>query len=250
MPKSNAGKNKNAQKSGNQLSIVIVIVVLVLALALIVFAAFQLLSGDGAEVSNGTASVASQTESSASSGRPKREYADDPFDDYKDNCDYVQIVMDDGGVILLELYPEYAPKTVANFKKLVSEGFYDGLTFHRVHSGFMIQGGDPLGNSQGGPGYTIEGEFTANGVDNPLKHTRGVISMARGATDFNSAGSQFFIMHADASYLDGQYAAFGRVVSGMAVVDAVAEERVNYETPLRKIVMEKLTIVREAKSGD
>ena len=134
----------------------------------------------------------------------------------------VTIVMDDGGEIVLELYPDKAPNTVNNFLSLASSGFYDGLTFHRVISGFMIQGGDPNGTGTGGPGYTIKGEFSLNGFkSNDIKHARGVISMAR-AMSPNSAGSQFFIMHANASYLDGQYAAFGRVISGMDVVDRIA----------------------------
>ena len=133
----------------------------------------------------------------------------------------VVIEMENGGVIRLELCPEYAPKTVENFEKLVSEGFYDGLTFHRVISGFMIQGGDPLGNGMGGSDERIVGEFAANGHPNPLSHTRGVISMARSQMP-NSASSQFFIMHGDALYLDGQYAAFGRVIDGMEVVDEIA----------------------------
>ena len=123
----------------------------------------------------------------------------------------VRITMEDGGIIDIELNEEAAPITCENFKKLVSEGFYNGLTFHRVIPGFMIQGGCPLGNGTGGPGWNIKGEFAANGVNNPLKHTRGVISMAR-AMNPNSAGSQFFIMHQDAPHLDGQYAAFGKVV--------------------------------------
>ena len=129
--------------------------------------------------------------------------------------------MKDGGVIDLELDAKAAPITVENFEKLVREKFYDGLIFHRVISGFMIQGGDPEGTGMGGPGWHIKGEFSANGWDNPISHKRGVISMAR-AQDPNSAGSQFFIMHADADYLDGQYAAFGKVISGMDVVDRIA----------------------------
>ena len=131
------------------------------------------------------------------------------------------IEMEDGGVIVLELYPEIAPNTVANFVELAGSGFYDGLIFHRVIAGFMIQGGDPQGIGVGGPGYAIKGEFAANGVENDLSHTRGVISMAR-ARAYDSAGSQFFIMHQDAPYLDGQYAAFGAVLEGMDVVDAIA----------------------------
>lgn len=123
----------------------------------------------------------------------------------------VTITLADGGEIRLELYPHVAPNTVANFVTLIQAGFYDGLTFHRVVPGFMIQGGDPLGNGTGGPDYAIKGEFEANGVKNELSHTRGVLSMAR-SRDFNSAGSQFFIMHGNAAYLDGQYAAFGKII--------------------------------------
>jgi peptidyl-prolyl cis-trans isomerase B (cyclophilin B) len=132
----------------------------------------------------------------------------------------VTINMVDGGQIEIELYPHIAPNTVNNFISLVQKGFYDGLIFHRVIPGFMIQGGDPQGTGTGGPGYAIKGEFTANGFANDLKHTRGVISMARAANP-DSAGSQFFIMVADAPHLDGQYAAFGRVVSGLEVADAI-----------------------------
>ena len=133
----------------------------------------------------------------------------------------VVIEMENGGKIEIELSPEAAPKTVANFLKLVGEGFYDGLIFHRVIPGLMIQGGDPLGNGMGGAKNKIVGEFRANGYNNPIKHTRGVISMAR-AQDPNSASSQFFIMHKDSPHLDGQYAAFGKVTSGMEVVDEIA----------------------------
>ena len=133
----------------------------------------------------------------------------------------VTIEMEDGGIIRAELYPEIAPNTVRNFISLVKKGFYDGVIFHRVIPGFMIQGGDPTGTGMGGPGYSIEGEFTSNGFQNDLKHTRGVLSMAR-AMDPNSAGSQFFIMHMHAPHLDKQYAAFGKVTEGMDVVDAIA----------------------------
>lgn len=141
------------------------------------------------------------------------------------------IVMEinNGGVIKIELDEKAAPITVANFRKLVNEGFYDGLKFHRVIKGFMIQGGDPLGNGTGGSGENIKGEFATNGWDNPIKHVRGVISMAR-AMDPNSASSQFFIMHKDAPHLDGQYAAFGKVVEGMDVVDQIASVRVTKPT--------------------
>ena len=146
------------------------------------------------------------------------------------------------GTIEVELYKDAAPITVDNFIKLVNKGFYNGLTFHRIIKGFMIQGGCPKGNGTGGPGYSIKGEFLANGVDNPLKHTRGVISMAR-AMDPDSAGSQFFIMHKDAPHLDGQYAAFGKVVSGIEVVDAVASVPTNfYDMPLEKVVIKQIKI--------
>jgi len=133
----------------------------------------------------------------------------------------VTIEMENGKKIGIELLPDNAPNTVANFKHLVSKRFYDGLCFHRVISGFMIQGGCPKGNGTGGPGYSIRGEFSANGVSNTVKHQRGIISMAR-SSDPDSAGSQFFIMHADSPFLDGQYAAFGRVVDGMETVDEIA----------------------------
>ena len=133
----------------------------------------------------------------------------------------ITIEMENGKKIKLELYPEVAPITVANFEKLVKEGFYDGLTFHRIIKGFMIQGGDPEGTGMGGSKENIKGEFRANGVKNDLKHERGVISMAR-SSDPNSASSQFFIMHQDAPHLDGQYAAFGKVVEGIEVVDELA----------------------------
>jgi len=146
------------------------------------------------------------------------------------------------GTIEVELYKDVAPITVDNFIKLVNKGFYNGLTFHRIIKGFMIQGGCPKGNGTGGPGYSIKGEFLANGVNNPLKHTRGVISMAR-AMDPDSAGSQFFIMHKDAPHLDGQYAAFGKVVSGIEVVDAIASVPTNfYDVPLEKVVIKQIKI--------
>ena len=138
----------------------------------------------------------------------------------------VNVVIDvkDYGEIKLELYPDIAPKTVANFKKLAESGFYDGLTFHRIMKGFMIQGGDPLGNGTGGSDENIYGEFTANGFKNNLSHTRGVISMARNGVDMDSASSQFFIVHQDSTFLDGQYASFGKVTEGMEVVDKIATD--------------------------
>lgn len=154
----------------------------------------------------------------------------------------VVIEMENGAKIELELYPEIAPITVKNFEKLVSEGFYDGLTFHRIIPGFMIQGGDPLGNGMGGADENIIGEFRANGYKNDLKHTRGVISMARSFQP-NSASSQFFIMHADAPHLDGQYAAFGKVVSGMDAVDEIASIPTDYsDRPKIAVRMKKVYI--------
>ena len=155
----------------------------------------------------------------------------------------VRIEMENGKVILIELYPEVAPITVKNFEKLVSEGFYDGLIFHRVIKGFMIQGGDPEGTGMGGSKEKIKGEFAQNGVKNDLKHTRGVISMARSMMP-NSASSQFFIMHQDAPHLDGGYAAFGKVVEGMEAVDEIAQTPVDFsDKPLQPQIMKKVTLV-------
>ena len=154
----------------------------------------------------------------------------------------VTFEMEDGGIMKAELYPELAPNTVNNFISLVSKGFYDGLIFHRVIPGFMIQGGDPNGNGMGGPNYSIRGEFKANGFDNPILHERGVLSMARSMMP-NSAGSQFFVMHEDAPHLDGQYAAFGKVIEGIEVVDQVCRVRTDYnDKPRIPQVMKKVTV--------
>ena len=158
---------------------------------------------------------------------------------------YVLIEIENGDVMKGELYPEIAPETVANFEKLVNEGFYDGLTFHRVIPGFMIQGGCPLGNGTGGPGYGIKGEFSANGFENNLKHDRGVLSMAR-AMDPNSAGSQFFIMVEKAPHLDGSYAAFGRIIEGMEAADTIVNQKRNMmDKPNVPQVMKTVKIVEE-----
>ena len=155
----------------------------------------------------------------------------------------VTIEMENGKKIKIELYPEIAPITCENFEKLVKQGFYNGLCFHRVISGFMIQGGCPIGNGTGNSGEHIKGEFLANGVVNNLKHTRGVISMAR-AADPNSASCQFFIMHEDAPHLDGSYAAFGKVTEGMEVVDEIAGVETDYaDKPLVPVVMKSVKIV-------
>ena len=154
----------------------------------------------------------------------------------------VTITMEDGSVMKAELYPQLAPISVNNFISLINRNFYDGLIFHRVIKGFMIQGGCPLGNGTGNPGYSIKGEFTNNGFPNQLKHDAGVLSMARSMMP-NSAGSQFFIMHKDAPHLDGAYAAFGRVVEGMDVVDEIASVDVNHmDRPLVDQVMKKVTL--------
>ena len=154
----------------------------------------------------------------------------------------VTIEMENGGVIKAELYPEIAPNTVNNFISLVKKGFYDGLIFHRCISGFMIQGGCPQGTGTGGPGYSVKGEFAQNGVQNDLSHQRGVLSMAR-AGHPDSAGSQFFIMHDDGPFLDGQYAAFGRVIEGMDVVDAIAAVPTDWNDRPRQVQrMKKVTV--------
>ncbi len=154
----------------------------------------------------------------------------------------VTIKMSTGDIMKLELYPDIAPKTVENFLSLVGKGFYDGLIFHRVINGFMIQGGDPEGTGMGGPGYSIPGEFSQNGFENNLKHTEGVISMAR-SMDPNSAGSQFFIMHKTSPHLDGSYAAFGKVIEGLDVVDKIATVKTDWsDRPIEDQIMEKVTV--------
>ncbi len=158
----------------------------------------------------------------------------------------VLIQLENDKEILIELMPEIAPVSVENFEKLIGEGFYDGLIFHRVIEGFMIQGGCPDGTGMGGPGYGIKGEFAQNGVENSLKHTAGVVSMARSGMP-NSAGSQFFIVHEDAPHLDGSYAAFGKVVKGMEVVNEIASVPVDgRDKPLEAVVMKKVSIVENA----
>ena len=164
----------------------------------------------------------------------------------------VTFEMENGDTFKAELYPEIAPNTVANFVELAGKGFYDGLIFHRVISGFMIQGGDPTGSGMGGPGYGIAGEFQQNGFANPLKHQRGVLSMAR-AMNPNSAGSQFFVMHADAPHLDGGYAAFGKVIQGMDAVDRIAatptgrQDRQVTEQRMRKVTVDTFGQAYQAK---
>ena len=182
------------------------VLVLLTALSAVVFAG----CGSATSETAGGGSESQGSENSGSSATPSDGGSNIAVIDVKDY-----------GTITVELYPDIAPITVTNFKKLINEKFYDGLTFHRIISGFMIQGGDPLGNGTGGSDENIKGEFANNGVSNNLSHTRGVISMAR-SQDMNSASSQFFIVHQDSTYLDGQYAAFGKVTEGMEVVDAIA----------------------------
>ena len=154
----------------------------------------------------------------------------------------VTFTMENGDTMKAELYPEVAPNTVNNFISLVKKGFYDGLIFHRIISGFMIQGGDPDGTGMGGPGYSIKGEFSYNGVDNNLKHSRGVLSMAR-AQHPDSAGSQFFVMHANAPHLDGQYAAFGKLIEGEDVLDSIASVDTDWnDRPRKPQVMKTVTV--------
>ena len=167
-----------------------------------------------------------------------------PEVNYNADATIATMVVKNYGTVVMELYPDIAPQSVYNFVSLARAGYYDGLIFHRVIEGFMIQGGDPEGTGGGGPGYCIKGEFAINGVDNPISHKRGVLSMARaGDPYYDSAGSQFFIVHKDSTFLDRSYAAFGRVISGMEVVDAIASTSTNRnDRPLTDVVIESITI--------
>ena len=194
------------------------------------------------------------TMTSANKNSAEKEYAYDLNDDFVDETgtaehQKVKFTMENGGSFIIELYPEYAPATVKNFVDLVSEGFYDGLTFHRIVDDFMAQGGDPQGTGMGGSSKKIKGEFSINGyTKNTLSHTRGVVSMAR-SSNYNSASSQFFICYGDATFLDGQYAAFGQVIEGMEVVDSFLEvERTmgndgDISKPVDPIVIEKAEVL-------
>ena len=187
-------------------------------------------------------SLAVWTGSVKSSDKGNDKSSDKSLDYSNDSNPVAEIAMSDGSLIKIELYPQAAPNTVNNFIYLANSGFYDGLSFHRIIPGFMIQGGDPNGDGTGDPGYSIAGEFEDNGFKNSLKHTSGVISMAR-AQSFDSAGSQFFIMVADTQSLDGQYAAFGKVTEGMDVVDGIASRsRDSSDKPKEPIVMTKVTV--------
>ena len=191
-------------------------------------------------------------ETAAQENEPKTQETEAPAEQKPGNTEEDQtvnnnnpiatITMKDGGVMKLELYPDVAPNTVKNFISLANKGFYDGLTFHRIIAGFMIQGGDPNGVGNGGPGYSIKGEFSQNGVQNDLKHTRGVISMARTYIP-DSAGSQFFIMHADAPHLDGAYAAFGMMIEGFEVLDSIAKVQTDRnDMPLTPVVIDTIRV--------
>ncbi|MDG0795310.1 peptidylprolyl isomerase [Cohnella ginsengisoli] len=212
---------------------------------LLLAAAFLLVAGCGNRINQNESGGASSPAATASPSpaASASESAAPSFDPSSDNDPIVTIEMDSGDKIVIELYPKVAPNTVNNFISLVKKGFYDGTIFHRVIPGFMIQGGDPEGTGSGGPGYSIKGEFAANGVDNQLLHTRGVLSMARGQSN-DSAGSQFFIMVAETyPSLDGLYAAFGKVVSGMETADAiVALPTGEQDRPVDPPVMKKVTV--------
>ena len=198
------------------------------------------LCGCGKNLNNATANVNGASGSAAGGLEEKvQEYA-------KNKNPVAVIEMETGEFIVMELYKEIAPITVQNFMTLANSGFYDGLTFHRIDPTFMIQGGDPDGNGTGGPGYEIEGEFSVNGHKNDLSHTRGVVSMARRGDGYNTAGSQFFICVQDSTFLDGQYAAFGKVLEGMETVDGIAGADRAGETPLSPRVMQT---VRVAENG-
>lgn len=221
---------------------------------LLLTAVFLVIAGCGNNntgSTSGQTSTSSGTDTNSSTSDSQSESAETPAantsadnsaDFKQDNDPIVTIEMQDGQKIEIELYPKAAPNTVNNFISLVNKGFYNGLTFHRVIPEFMIQGGDPDGVGTGGPGYSIPGEFSSNNVQNDLKHTRGVLSMAR-SNDPDSAGSQFFIMVADASHLDGQYAAFGKVISGMDEVDKIVNmPRDSQDKPQTPVVMKTLSV--------
>jgi len=206
----------------------------IIYLVISAFAAIFVLSGCGTATDNKqTQGAENNEENTANTENYPSEVTENPI---------VTITMNNDEKIVIELEPKVAPNTVANFIFLAEDGFYDGLTFHRVIPGFMIQGGDPAGNGTGGPDYSIEGEFTSNGFENNLKHERGVISMAR-SQDYNSAGSQFFIMVEAAPHLDGEYAAFGKVIEGMETVDKIVSvERNQSDKPLEDQVMKKVEV--------
>lgn len=228
----NKRNHSKQNKKQSQISPSVIFAFIVIATALIacVFGVVSLISGSESSLSDTTSTPS---------------YLETSYGEFKASCAYAEIEMNDGGRIVLELYPDVAPITVANFLKLADEGFYDGLIFHRVISGFMIQGGDPEGTGYGGSDKEIFGEFASNGHENNLSHKRGVISMAR-SNDPNSASSQFFICHQDAISLDGSYAAFGTVISGMDVVDYIASVPTNADDkPFDNIVIKTIKVLQE-----
>ncbi|ANY70635.1 peptidylprolyl isomerase [Paenibacillus sp. BIHB 4019] len=217
---------------------------LILAAIMLVLSACGAGSGTGSNSSSGAAGSAANVSSESSAPAASAEPSSSPSANLLDSDKHpvVTIQMSNDTVIKVELYPEIAPNTVDNFISLVQKGYYDGLIFHRVIQGFMIQGGDPDGTGAGGPGYSIPGEFTSNGFQNDLKHTRGVISMAR-TGEPNSAGSQFFIMVADAPTLDNEYASFGAVIEGMDAVDQIVNQPTNsQDRPNEPLLMTKVTV--------
>ena len=201
--------------------IIIGIIVALVIVAIVCFAIYNNRIKDNTNTVEPTSQEENNTEQNIVSNEENEE--SEVNDMYSSGTHHAQIVVKDYGTISLELYADIAPITVSNFAKLVNEGFYDGLTFHRIIKGFMIQGGDPLGNGTGGSDENIKGEFAMNGVQNSISHVRGTISMAR-ATSYNSASSQFFIMQEDTPSLDGQYAAFGKVTDGIEIVDKICED--------------------------
>ncbi|TJY42031.1 peptidylprolyl isomerase [Cohnella pontilimi] len=217
------------------------------SMLLVFIAALVVAGGCGKRDDGGQAASPSDTPAVSPSVSPSASAsASIPTTGSSDKNPLVTIEMDNGHTIQIELYPEVAPNTVNNFISLVKKGFYDGIIFHRVIPGFMIQGGDPQGTGMGGPGYAIKGEFTNNGFQNDLKHTRGVISMARSRSP-DSAGSQFFIMHADYPSLDSEYAAFGKVTEGMDTVDEIVNQKIDpndpeQSRPEKPMVMKKVTV--------
>ena len=222
-------------------SVIAAIVILAVALVAIIVAVIAISSSKNKEETGSISGTDANT--SYTSAEP---FSIQELDSYSEDFAYVQLDVRNFGTIVLELDPSAAPITVANFTDLVGSGFYDGLIFHRIISGFMIQGGDPQGTGMGGSKKNIKGEFSSNGWDNPIKHTRGVISMAR-SSDPDSASSQFFIVHKTSPHLDGQYAAFGHVVDGMDVVDAIAAVRTDpNDRPLENVVIERALLLQAA----
>lgn len=201
--------------------IILGIIVVLVIVAIICFAIYNNSTKDNTNTVEPTSQEENNTEQNIVNNEGNEESEEN--DMYSSGTHHAQIVIKDYGTISLELYADIAPITVSNFAKLVNDGFYDGLTFHRIIEGFMIQGGDPLGNGTGGSDENIKGEFAMNGVQNSISHVRGTISMAR-ATSYNSASSQFFIMQEDTPSLDGQYAAFGKVTDGIEIVDKICED--------------------------